>query len=219
MNKLQSTIGSTVIIIASFAIFSTPAYAEQNYTSNESINNAVSSIVSKEFNNRAQHDPSIAEIGPVTVELTQTFIQENGTDPSQLADIFLHNLDNITTNNTMDEKFNSPLILRGTQTYSACVSIFLMQIDIKWICQDFRASVLNGAVTNKLMLGTSYDKGIGIGAWSHNRNWFEQPTSKELDANYKGNVSAVIKGGSISYPLTVMAIFDVNASNLKQHFQ
>lgn len=88
MNKLQSTIGSTIIIIASFAIFSTPAYAEQNYTSNESINNAVSSIVSKEFNNRAQHDPSIAEISPVTVELTQTFIQENGTDPSQLADIF-----------------------------------------------------------------------------------------------------------------------------------
>lgn len=155
----------------------------------------------------------------MTVELTQTFIQENGTDPSQLADIFLHNLDNITTNNTMDEKFNSPLILRGTQTYSACVSSFLMQIGIKWICQDFRASVLNGAITNKLMLGTSYDKGIGIGAWSHNRSWFEQPTSKELDVNYKGNVSAVIKGGSISYPLTVMAIFDVNASNLKQHFQ
>ena len=51
MNKLQSIIGSTVIIIASFAFFSTPAYAEQNYTSNESINNAVSSIVSKEFNN------------------------------------------------------------------------------------------------------------------------------------------------------------------------
>lgn len=155
----------------------------------------------------------------MTVELTQTFIQENGTDPSQLADIFLHNLDSITTNNTMDEKFNSPLILRGTQTYSAYVSSFLMQIGIKWICQDFRASVLNGAVTNKLMLGTSYDKGIGIGAWSHNRSWFEQPTSKELDVNYKGNVSAVIKGGSISYPLTVMAIFDVNASNLKQHFQ
>ena len=87
---------------------------------------------------------------------------------------------------------------------------FLMQIDIKWICQDFRASVLNGAVTNKLMLGTSYDKGIGIGAWSHNRNWFEQPTSKELDANYKGNVSAVIKGGTHvpKQPLIIFADCD-----------
>ena len=62
MNKLQSIIGSTVIIIASFAFFSTPAYAEQNYTSNESINNAVSSIVSKEFNNRAQHDHQLQKL-------------------------------------------------------------------------------------------------------------------------------------------------------------
>lgn len=218
MNKAKSIALCAIVIIISIG-FNSPAYGVQSYLSYETINNNVSSIIESELKHKANNESSIVEIGPVKVKLTSSFIQENGNNPSELATIFLQELEAASAYETDDESSLTLSSTRGTQTYSACVSSFLMQIGITWICQDFRASVLNGVVTNKLMLGTSYNKGVGIGTWSHNRSWFEQPNPKELDVNYKGNVSAIIQQGSISYPLTVMAIFDVNHSDLKQHFQ
>lgn len=186
------------------------------------LNEQVEDILTSRISDELSSETSQMQLGEVQVELSQEIIDQYGTDPKEIAQAILSELEKTgVMAQTPSYNGSSGILARASSTkvYTASVSSFLVQLGVTWIKQDFQATVSNGKVTSKKMLGSSYSTGVGLGAWNHVRSWFEQPSRSEFDVLYKGTISAFVKGASVAFPLTVKAIFDVRNSDLKQHFQ
>ncbi|WP_146007730.1 hypothetical protein [Brachybacterium sp. UMB0905] len=106
----------------------------------------------------------------------------------------------------------------GTATYNAKVFAGVPAGGICQIRQDFRATVTNYRVSGVKILGSSYVVGVCLFQWSPNRQW-HSISGRTFNLRMKGTFSAVIKGGPITFSATFLAIYDIQRSGLKQHFQ
>lgn len=121
-----------------------------------------------------------------------------------------------------DEGSSTAEISSGTITpyanYNAQVFAGVPAGGVCQVRQDFSATVSNYKVTSKKILGSSYVVGFCLCVWTPNRAWFGQ-SGREFYVYMKGTFSALIKGSPLSFSATFKAIFDINKTSLKQHFQ
>ncbi|NGP46115.1 hypothetical protein G4V62_14565 [Bacillaceae bacterium SIJ1] len=112
--------------------------------------------------------------------------------------------------NIEKEQSISPM---AVDEYTASVWSGVPGIGHAYINQDFEADVSSGKIHDVNLLGRSYDTGIQVGSWKHNRSWADISSSdRYLDVRMKGTLHYGIKGTPLSGSLSATFLDKFRAS-------
>lgn len=99
--------------------------------------------------------------------------------------------------------------------YVAKVESIVPAIGWGYICQDFKASVNNSKISSITLQGYSYDTGITLGSWEHNRSWSEISSNKKYcRILMKGTVNYLWEGLNLSMDATFEATGEASGNSI-----
>lgn len=211
MGHLIRSLVAITTAVSAFLLASPTARAEDSL---DSVSRAIATDLAAEVQEALAGNTSVTvsdfDIN-ATPELAAQYLANPTGTIEELADYLL----------SSEVGNNLPAIMTpfGTKSYTSAVFAGVPAVGVCWIHQDFEATVTSGKITSKKLQGISYQTGVCVFAWSHNRSWFEQPSNTKLNVYSKGTFSAIVKGTGVSFAATFLAYYNVSGSGLVQDTQ